>query len=173
MNDPNNDLNAGSEEELSEFERSLGKRSLGTGPDRRGELMYECGYAAGVTATQKNSRRTIVRWRGVGLAASVLACISSFAAFSNSGSDRMVEISQQSSQNIPKTSEKGTLPANDPWLALMTQDRQAHESSQGILRASSTIRFDFDPEPLTIDSNQTSPIQQDTPLRPGDFPLFL
>lgn len=62
--------------ELAAFERRLRNQSLGEGPEKRDEILYQCGFAAGIESTRKQQHSITRRWRGLSIAASLLAMIS-------------------------------------------------------------------------------------------------
>lgn len=61
---------------LAAFERRLRNQSLGEGPEKRDEILYQCGFAAGMESTRKRQHSITQRWRGLSIAASLLALIS-------------------------------------------------------------------------------------------------
>lgn len=169
MNQPNND------DELSQFEQRLRDQSLGPGPSHLGKIMYECGYAAGVTAAREKMRVPTTRWQLVSLAASALACLSlsthffraevnPYEQFGFGNSDNAAQ--QQSTEVEPKV-------AASAWVMHLTRDRQSDQRTAGTLRASETLKDTANTGGL-VDELESIPFTDpNPPLRPSDFPLFL
>jgi len=160
---------------FTNFERMLQSRFLGPAPTNRDGLIYECGYNAGVSATKNKIQQTATRWRAVGLAASVLTCVSlsfhyvSFGVNPNGklGMDKQVNRDrQQESDSIPK-------PNTVAWITRLARDRQADPQTSGILRASGTTLTLTKPEGMKLKPDPAPAGTQNTPLRPTDYPLFL
>lgn len=66
---------------ISGFEKQLSEQTLGSLPDNRDEILYQCGYAAGRVANQRQQMRHLHRWRCIGIAASIVATFSLSAHF--------------------------------------------------------------------------------------------
>lgn len=72
---PNSDV-------FADFERQLQGRSLGPGPSNRSEILYQCGFAAGLASatqslpTKQHIPTASLRWQQLSLAALVLLSIS-------------------------------------------------------------------------------------------------
>lgn len=62
--------------DFAEFERQLQAHSLGEGPENRDDILYQCGFAAGVALLRKQQQSTANHWRMLTIAASLLAIIS-------------------------------------------------------------------------------------------------
>jgi hypothetical protein len=62
--------------DLAEFEQHLRAHSLGDGPENRDDILYQCGFAAGVALLRKQQQSTASHWRTLSIAASLLATIS-------------------------------------------------------------------------------------------------
>ena len=159
---------------LTQFEQMLRSQSFGPGPSHRGELMYECGYAAGAAAARKKTHGATTRWRVVSLVASVLACVSLSSHYFPPGLNRIeqVGIDKQLKPSQQHSLETSVESAPDAWITLLSRDRQADRQTAGILRASGTTLDIMKPNGLD-DRLEPVPFEtQSTPLRPTDFPLF-
>jgi hypothetical protein len=73
--DPNGDT-------FADFEQQLRIHSLGPGPSKQSEILYQCGFAAGRASaiqsfqTNQNLSTAVRRWQRLSLVACVLLCIS-------------------------------------------------------------------------------------------------
>ncbi len=174
MNNASNKPEQGVDDQLSEFERRLRARSLGSRTHHRWDILYQCGYAAGVAETKKQTHRATVRWRLVGLAASVLACVSFSSHFFSIGDYPNGKLGMEKQVNPSLAGAEGTSSklSSAAWIALLSVDRQADQQAMGILRASGTTLTNTEAEGLYI-SEPVGPENSGMPLRPSDFPLFL
>lgn len=172
MSESNNHPEQNPDDQLGEFELRLRERTLGSSPERRDELMYHCGYAAGVAETRMQSHRMTMRWRAVGLAASLLACVSLLAHFmpSDENSDNQLGMK---TPLIPLPAESEMAASDTDLFALLTRERQSTQQSTRILRASATALTNVNTERIDAEIKPIVTDDQSTPLRPGDFTLFL
>lgn len=160
---------------LSEFELQLGERSLGDKPARGGQLMYECGYAAGVSATRKRSARVTKGWQLVGLAASMVACM---ASLSHLGSWRVTDREQLGMEQLGarpsvKTEEPRSRSISEAERHQVTWERLANRPAKGMLRTTSTLLTEIEAVRVDREASSIEPTQDSVPLRPCDFSLFL
>jgi hypothetical protein len=182
----NNHPNAAEyEDPLSDFERQLRARELGASPERRGELMYQCGYAAGVSATQKSSARATKRWRLVGLVASMFACLASLSHLGPWPAPDRDQLGMAQSEKAPlEMTTPGTWPsvkadARRSWSELdaerhsLAWNRLANRPTKGILRATSNSLTEIETIQVESEVSEIQPSQNAAPLRPCDFSTFL
>ena len=172
----NNELNQPkNNDEWSPFEQRLRDQALCPQLGHLGEIMYECGYAAGVAASRKRTRVVTTRWQVVSLAASALACLSFSSHFFSTEVNRSDQFGKGNSGNAAE--QKSTDPepqiAGNAWVMHLTRDRQPDQRTAGTLRASwtpkdTTITGGLEDELESIPLTTPNP-----PLRPSDFPLFL
>lgn len=180
MNHPHDDNDDLREGDASELELMLRNQSLGPAPSNRSELLYRCGYAAGVAATTTPLRHNALRWRRVGLAASFIACVS-FAshffksnAFSpNTKSVETLEIAQQTPSPDPKQLANASETSVDVWSARLSSDLPKESRSLDSLRTSAHALNQMPADeqiaaPVTVPSDRGG-----RALRPSDFRLFL
>jgi len=123
-----------------DFEHFLKQQRLGPPVNRSGELLYQCGYAAGLAAAQQQSKATTSRWRLVGLAAAAVACVSL-------GLNVLSMSQMPSDQSLARVdSAVGSQAAETPsphddkrvWESFIAKQRPpVPEQSAGTLRASS------------------------------------
>ncbi len=170
-----NELNhSKNNDELSPFEQRLRDQPLGPRPSHLGEIMYECGYAAGVTASQKKTRVVTTRWKVVSLAASALACLSFSSYFFSTEVDRIDQLGKGISGNAQQQSAdlEPKIAANT-WGMYLTRDRHSDQRSAGTLRASGTPKDTASAGGVENTLELIPFTAPDPPLRPSDFPLFL
>lgn len=169
MNQPKN------EDELSPFEQRLRDQSLGPRPGNLGEIMYECGYAAGVTASRKITRVVTTRWQVVSLAASALACLSFSSHFFPAEVNRSDQLGKGNSDNAAQQQSTDVEPnvAANAWVMHLTRDRQSDQLTAGTLRASETLKGTANTGGLEDELESIPFTSPNPPLRPSDFPLFL
>lgn len=172
----NNELNQPkNNDELSTFEQRLRHQSLGPRPGHLGEIMYECGYAAGVSASRKKTRVVTTRWQVVSLAASALACISFSSHFFSTEVNRADQLGKGNSGNAAQqqlTDLEPIITAN-AWVMHLTRDRQLDQRTSRTLRASGTPKGTTSTGVLEDDLESIPFTAPNPPLRPSDFPLFL
>ena len=171
MSESNNHPEQNPDDQLGEFELRLRERTLGSSPERRDELMYHCGYAAGVAETRMQSHRMTMRWRAVGLVASLLACVSLLAHFmpSDENSDNQLGMK---TPLIPLPAESEMAVSDTDLFALLTRDYRSNQTTE-VLRASATSLTNDNTERIDAEIKPIVTDDQSTPLRPGDFTLFL
>jgi len=58
-----------------DFEQFLQQQPLGKPSGHSGELLYQCGHAAGMATANRQSQATVKRWQTLGLAAATIACM--------------------------------------------------------------------------------------------------
>ncbi len=181
MNGLRNESTPADGDDWDEFELQLRKRSLGGAPPRRDEILFQCGYAAGVAATNQQLIQGVQRWRVLGLVASLLACASmATQLFSIESASTQPEAANQSLAIVqPNSSEPiepiETMPpvlppASESWITRLTQQRQGDGRRNTILRANATELNDANLDGLLVPSNRDP---SETILQPRDFPLFL
>ncbi len=172
----NNELNQPkNNDELSPFEQRLRDQSLGPRPSHVGEIMYECGYAAGVAASRKRTRVVTTRWQVVSLAASALACLSFSSHFFSTAVNRSDQLGKGNSGNPAQKQSADLEPkiAANAWGMHLTRGRHSDQPSAGTLRASGTPK-DTASAGGVEDTLELIPFTApNPPLRPSDFPLFL
>jgi len=123
-----------------DFEHFLKEQRLGPPKNRSGELLYQCGYAAGLAAAQQQTNSATKRWRLVGLAAAAVACVSlglNVLSISQMPSDE--SLARVDSAVESQTTE--TPSSHDDkrgWESFLAQQRPpVPEQVEGTLRASS------------------------------------
>lgn len=172
----NNELNQPEKNvELSPFEQGLRNQSLGPRPSHLGEIMYECGYAAGVAASRKRTRVVTTQWQVVSLAASALACLSFSSHFFSTEVDRIDQLGKGSSGNAAQQQSTDLEPkiAANAWVLHLTRDRHSDQRTAGTLRELETLKGTENTGGLE-DELEAIPFTAPNPsLRPSDFPLFL
>lgn len=172
----NNELNQPKNEgELSPFEQRLRDQSLGPRPGHLGEIMYECGYAAGVAASRRRTRVVTARWQVVSLAAIAIACLSFSTHFFSAEVNRSDQTGKRNSDNVAQQQSTEVEPkvAANAWVMHLTRSRQPDERTAGTLRASETLNGAENSREL-VDGLESVPFTApNSPLRPSDFPLFL
>ena len=175
MNNSNNDPGDELDERFSPFESMLRDHSLGAGPQKRGELLYECGYAAGVAEAKKQLERTTRRWRVVGLAASVVACgslVLQLRSFESNNSNQVVverPVNPDQGEAVPTKHNA----ASDHWLAQLAMERRTVGQDRDVLRASSSMQIFSEQNDLASELTPVGPFSQESTLQPGDFQQFL
>lgn len=172
----NNELNQPkNNDELSPFEQRLRDQSLGPRPSHLGEIMYECGYAAGVAASRKRTRVVTTRWQVVSLAASALACLSFSSHFFSTELDRIDQLGKGSSGNAAQQQSADLEPkiAANTWVMHLTRDRHSDQQTVGTLQASGTPKVTSSTGGLEDKLEPIPFTAPNPPLRPSDFPLFL
>lgn len=160
---------------LTKFEQRMRSQSLGPGPTRRAELMYECGYAAGAAASRNKAQRLTTRWRVFSMVASVLACVSLSSHFFSTDFNDIEQFSMDeqvkpSQQHPIETSPE---PTPNAWIMHLTRERQSDQQTVGTLRFSEATQNIAKPDSPDDTSSPFPFSTQNTPLRPTDFTLFL
>ncbi len=151
-----------------DFEHFLKQQRLGSPVNRSGELLYQCGYAAGLAAARQQTKAMTSRWRLVGLAASAVACVSlglNVLSMSQMPGDESLAQSDlqldlpDDLQATETASAPGSRSGERLWENLLTQQRPlVQEPGAMTLRASSWK--------LPLPDIQAT-IQNSVPLVPG------
>lgn len=163
------------DDQLSPFERHLSDRSLGSGPRKRDELFYQCGYAAGVAEAKCQYGRATVRWRVFGIAASVLACVSLFAHFnlSETSNSRHAGIERTESNQPSNSVNSYASQTMDHLLARLTENRRTDDQERSTLRATPLMPGIGEMNEPPVDDAPIVPFEREPTLQPRDFPRFL
>ncbi len=164
-----------SEERFSSFERMLGDRALGTGPQKRGELMYECGHAAGFAEARIKAGRATRRSRVTGLAASMIACASIVMQIRSFELNSPHQLAGKRPENTDPAEvvKPIQMPAADDWLVQLTARRHTDSRNQNALRASSSLEMLNALNEPDSDFTPTGPSDSESTLQPRDFQNFL
>lgn len=134
-----------------DFEHFLKQQRLGPPVNRSGELLYQCGYAAGLAAALQQTNAATKRWRLVGLAAAAVACVSlGLNVFPVSPTPRNESIAQadshfdfkldspDDSQAAETASQPGLRNGERLWESFLAPQRpQVQQEAASTLRASS------------------------------------
>jgi hypothetical protein len=180
MNHPHDDIYDLQGGDASEFELMLRNQSLGPAPSNRSELLYRCGYAAGVAAAATPLRHSALRWRRVGLAASFIACLSFASHFFKSNAlqsnTKIVEtrdVAKQMPSPAPEQLAHDSDTSLDGWSAGLARDLPQESRSLSSLRTSAHALNQIAADeqiaaPVTVPSDGGG-----RALRPSDFRLFL
>ncbi len=123
-----------------DFEHFLKQQRLGPPVNRSGELLYQCGYAAGLAAAQQQTKATTSRWRLVGLAAAAVACVSlGLNVFSMSQMPRGESLARVDPAVDSQTTETpSSIDDKRGWESILLKQRPpVAEQAGGTLRASS------------------------------------
>lgn len=163
------------DDNLSLFEQRLREQSLGPRPGNLGKIMYECGYAAGVTASRKRSTVVTTRWQVISLAASVIALLSFSSHFLPTEVNHSDQLGKRNSANATpqQSTEAEPKTAANAWVMHLTRGSQPNQRTADTLRASETLKGAANPGSF-IDELESIPFTApNPPLRPCDFPLFL
>lgn len=166
-------LTNGAGGEFSDFERLLRQRPLGTAVEYNGELLYRCGYAAGMAAASRTASTVTNRWRLVGLAAAAVACLSlglhGAAYLLAPDDDTVVQASSPSAEIEPPAAMSAS---GRTWSGLLAQQRPRDGEQPFTLRAS-TWRLRLPDIPATIPATPLVPDAGDKILQPNDYDLLL
>ncbi len=179
MSNSHNGLDEDADEQFSPFEKMLGNRPLGAGPQKSGQLMYECGHAAGIAEARKQLARTTRRWRVTGLAASMIACASivmQIRSFDSNGADRLVAeqpLKAGPAQDPADVVKPAHNAASHDWLAQLTTNNHTEGQNSGTLRASSSIEILSHLNEPEGGFTPDGPFNQESTLQPRDFQKFL
>lgn len=180
MNHPHDDINDSQVGAASEFESMLRNQSLGPAPSNRSELLYRCGYAAGVAAAAPPLRHNALRWRRVGLAASFIACVSFASHFlksnafqSNTKNVETLGVAKQLPSPAPEQLAEDSDTSLDGWNARLANELTQESRSLGALRTSAHAL-----DQIASDEPIAAPVAVPSDgggraLRPSDFRLFL
>ena len=175
MNNSSNDPCDDHDERFSPFERMLRDHSLVAGPQNRGELLYKCGYAAGVAEARLKLERATRRWRVVGLAASVVACGSFVIQLRFFESDNSTQIVVKQPVNLEQVeaATKKREAVTDDWLARLAMERRTVGHDRDVLRASSSMQIFSEQNDPSRELTPIGPSDHESILQPGDFQQFL
>jgi hypothetical protein len=133
--------------EMSSFEKHLSEQAIGTSPENRDEILYQCGYAAASVANKKQQLRHLKLWRCIGIAASIVATFSLSSHYimntmnKPGSSDIAVEQPKPSisTQSIPNSSTTDN-------FVVHPNEQSRHESDENVsyqtTAQSSRIRLD-------------------------------
>ena len=151
------------------FERELRNRSLGRGPADRDQVMYQCGYAAGLASAAKQPTKKIAQWRLLSAAASILAIASLASHFvlvpTDPPSKPVAEVTPRASDSAPQAK-------SDVWLTALTRgpatNTRAREGMTTV-RALDSESASGHQSIFSLDWHDS--IQSD--LQPSDFTNFL
>lgn len=175
MNNPNNVPHQDSDDQFRQFERQLRDRSFGSGPRQRDQLLYQCGYAAGVASKKNELGRATGRWRAIGIAASMLACVSLFVQLRSFETDDSSHAGMERSET-PSQAEAGKTKqtaVSDHWFTKLTEEHQADRHDLGTLRASGSMQSFSEVDEPQSDDTPTERAEHESTLQPRDFPRFL
>lgn len=151
------------------FEMELRNRSLGRGPADRDQIMYQCGYAAGLASAAKQPARTIAQWRLIGAVASVLA-VASLA--SHLVSVPTIVPSKPVAEVTERTSDTASQLTSSVWLTALTRGPTKNAKTRD---AMTTVRT-FNSESTSVNEGSFSMDWLDanhSVLQPRDFTNFL
>ena len=118
-----------------DFERVLRQQSIGPATEPGGELMYRCGFAAGMSAANRRFKSRVARCQGLAWSAATLACLavgwhmSHFPTQQTDQSSAMIQLPHESASFVemsPMATSSKELPAQSRWNA---------EEPAGVLRA--------------------------------------
>lgn len=175
MNHPHDEIDHLPGDEPSEFELMLRNQSLGPTPSNRSELLYRCGYAAGVAAATTPLRHNALRWRRVGLAASFIACVSVASHLFKSNAENAETLNIVEKMPTPAGEQRANDADTivDAWSSRLASDLPQNSQSMGALRTS-THALNQIASGEQIAAPVTVPSDGDgRALRPSDFRLFL
>lgn len=133
--------------EMSDFEKQLSEQTIGTSPENRDDILYQCGYAAGRITNRRQQMRHLNRWRCIGIAASIVATISLSAHFTMNTKNQPGSSDIAGSQSKPTANAKSTpIPAaTDNFGVHLTERSQSESDGNGAYRTtaqSSRIRLE-------------------------------
>ncbi|MBM4075950.1 MAG: hypothetical protein FJ267_09935 [Planctomycetes bacterium] len=165
----------GNDDGMSPFELKLRSQSLGPNASQRGEVMYACGYAAGMEAANRKAQGVTNRWRVVSLVASIFLCISISSHFlpTNNNIANRIGFEPQVKRGASEPMVTNPESSSDAWITLLTRDRRADKQTIGTLRATGSALPIEHGDGLDSRLNPIPSSLPNTPLRPIDFPLFL
>lgn len=132
---------------MSGFEKQLSEQSLGTSSENRDEILYQCGYAVGSVANQKQQLRHLKLWRCIGIAASIVATFSLSAHFvtnttNKPGNSDIADVQPKPSANAEFIPSAG---ATDNFVVHLTERSQRESDRNSANRTtaqSSRIRLE-------------------------------
>lgn len=161
--------------EWDEFELQLRARPLGSSSPRRDDLLYQCGYAAGVAASREQGRNSVLRWQALSVAAALLACTAFAANFlpdESKSNAKQVVLNKQDTRGASEATGSASKQASDSvWVALLTEDRSVDSQRRGQLRTTVMTLDDLEagaPEglvvPMSTDGRATTSRLRDSSL---------
>lgn len=175
-------------EQADEFERFLQQQPLGPPTEHGSELLYQCGYAAGMVAAQRQAHSSIQRWRLVGLAAASIACLAlGLNAYPTAQTPPVVETVAQAnsaSSETPATSSETSTSNGSPqpvgsrdmerrWNRLLTQQRP-DDPSQATTPRPSTWTPPLPEIPARVQGSvPAAPAANQKILQPNDYHLLM
>ncbi len=164
--------------EWDEFELQLRARPLGSSSPRREDLLYQCGYAAGVAASRKQRCATVLRWQAFSVAAALLACAALAANFlsddESTSSAKQAVLNKQDTREEVKVIDSANKQASDSiWVALLTGNRSVDAQRRGHLRTTGMTLGDWEADEIEGFVVPMSPDGRGTILQPRDSSLFL
>lgn len=164
--------------EWDEFELQLRAQPLGSSSPRRDDLLYQCGYAAGVAASRKQRHATVLRWQAFSAAAALLACAALAANFlsddeSTSNAKQAVLEKQDTREANEATGSANKQAAKPVWVALLTEDRSVDAQRRGHLRTTGMTLGDWEADEIEGFVVPMSPDGRGAILQPRDSSLFL
>lgn len=148
---------------MSGFEKQLSEQTLGSLPDNRDEILYQCGYAAGRVAIQRQQMRHLHRWRCIGIAASIVATFSLSAHFVKNTTNKPGNSDIAGEQPKPCANAEfiPSAGATDNFVFHLNE-RSQHESDENVsyrtTAQSSRIRLEDFIEPDSWPSPKIQPI---------------
>ncbi len=162
-------------EPWDEFELQLRAQVLGAGPQRRDQVLYECGFQAGVAEAKRSLRHTARRWRALGVAASLAALASLAAHFfpANSASFKNSVVQRTGDVDPVHAAAPRVSPTSDPWLAQWTKARGDERRNLSTLRASDSVLTITEQRQPPLDVEPYEPDQTEPILQPRDLSLYL
>lgn len=177
MSDLGNQSMSDDSGEWDEFELQLRARPLGSSSPRRDDLLYQCGYAAGVAASREQGRNSVLRWQALSVAAALLACTAFAANFlpdeSKSNAKRVV-LNKQVTRGASEATGSASKQASDSvWGALLTENRSVDVQRRGHLRTTGMTLGDWEADEIEGFVVPMSPDGRGAILQPRDSSLFL
>lgn len=169
MNSRNEYVSLGIPDDGDDLEAALRSRSLGGGPADRDQIMYRCGYAAGIASAAKQPARKLAQWQLIGAAASILAVASLAVHFIDERTELSDAPITATTQQTPISSSQAK---SDVWLATLTREPVAIANSRKAMTSVRTFTSEL------VGGNEASfltgwPDSNVSTLQPSDFTEFL
>ena len=120
---------------IDDFEGVLRQQSIGPATQQSAELMYRCGFAAGMSAASRRFKSRVARWQGLALSAATLACLAvgwhmfHFPAQQTDQSSALIQLPHESASFVEMS------PMATPSKERPVQSRWNAEEPAGVLRA--------------------------------------
>ncbi|XZE54320.1 hypothetical protein SH139x_000277 [Planctomycetaceae bacterium SH139] len=157
-----------------DFGQFLQQQRLGKPIYHSGELLYQCGYAAGMATANRQSHATIKRWQCLGLAAATIVCMligrQLFPTTQTPNAGKTAQI------KTPVPVETTLPPAQlykQEQDSLLAQ-QQADNTAQPSVLSASPWQIQLTGLPATTaESIPTVPNQSNKILRPSDYHLLI